>query len=908
MVRLVAGAAEDPGATLPADAEDRDAQPWPVTIDRFRVEGVLGIGGMGVVLSAHDPELHRKVAIKLVATGGAADAQARLLREARAAAQLSHAHVVAVHDVGVIGDRVWVAMERVDGEDLAAWLERPRALGAVLDVFAQAGRGLAAAHRAGIVHRDFKPANVLVGRDGQVRVADFGLARLTSSADQAASAAGDLGALATETGGLVGTPAFMAPEQLAGEPVTPASDQFAFCVALYRALTEQSPFVGDDVVARLAAMDAERVQPWPRANRVPGWLRGLIERGLRRAPRARFASMDELLVALARGRRRRARRGLVITAGAGVMIAATAVWTLARAPAGEACRGLDSHLTGVWDDARRDGVRAAFAASRRSFGPALADRVIAQLDEHAAGWTRLRVEVCEATRVRGEQSEVLLDAKNLCLDRRLGELGALAALLASPSSPTVIDEALAAAQQLPPVAACGQSERLAALVPLPADAEDRGKIAAVEAELARTRATTAAGDAAAAMAGTRAALASAEGLGYAPLLASALRALAELELHLGALADADLHLARGLETAVAARDADAEAAIWVLMVKLRAAQKRPREAIALRPAADVALGRAGASVALRIDLLRALALAYRVDTDYVQQRAVLEQALLLAERSHGPDHLTTADVICQLAPAFDDQRERQMALVFAERCLAMRQRALGERHPDVGRAWHVLGIVQNGLKRRPEAEASATRGIEILEETMGPDYPELANFYANRSMPQRRLKKFQEALASAERALAIDRKTHGKDHVNVGLSAQQVAHLLRDLERYDEALVHYREARENFSRLLDPEHPYVGSAFAAMGETYERMARFDDAIAMQERAFEIASKRPEHCTQPFMARITLAEPLVMRGRKGDRARAMALLYAARDGLVACPNAAAELEKLQIMLDSHHLRL
>src|SRR6266568_1170527 len=203
---------DDPFATRPERSEADDGFVPPATIDRYRILDVIGMGGSGLVLAAHDPDLDRAVALKIVAASDP-DGQVKLLGEARAAARLAHEHVVAVYDVGVVGDRVWIAMERVEGVNLSEWLAAPRPLSAILDAFAKAGRGLAAAHRAGIVHRDFKPENVLVGNDGRVRVADFGLARVGGAAeDRAAGDAPPAAPLVTRSTAPAGTPAYMAPE------------------------------------------------------------------------------------------------------------------------------------------------------------------------------------------------------------------------------------------------------------------------------------------------------------------------------------------------------------------------------------------------------------------------------------------------------------------------------------------------------------------------------------------------------------------------------------------------------------------------------------------------------------------------------------------------------------------------
>ncbi|HET6583005.1 MAG TPA: serine/threonine-protein kinase, partial [Nannocystaceae bacterium] len=223
------------------------------TLGRYVVLERIGSGGMGVVYAAYDPQLDRKVALKLLHAreerDGDSGGRARVLREAQAMARLSHPNVVAVHDVGVVDDTLFVAMEFVEGVTLGHFIAAgSRRWNEVLDVFEPAGRGLAAAHAAGLVHRDFKPDNVMIGNDGRVRVMDFGLARAAAeiTTESSEGSGGSIVELSgvdrlTRTGALVGTPAYMAPELLAGGNADARSDQFAFCVALHRALYGTAP-------------------------------------------------------------------------------------------------------------------------------------------------------------------------------------------------------------------------------------------------------------------------------------------------------------------------------------------------------------------------------------------------------------------------------------------------------------------------------------------------------------------------------------------------------------------------------------------------------------------------------------------------------------------------------------------
>ncbi len=298
----------------------------PEQIGRYEVRATLGQGGMGVVLRAWDPQLERDVAVKLV-RGSSADGALRLVREARAMAKLRHPHVITVHDAGILAGEVFVVMELVDGEDLAAWYGKKPSWQDALERCKQAGAGLAAAHAAGLVHRDFKPQNVLCGRDGRVLVADFGLARGQPGVSDAASAL-------TGTGVVVGTPAYMAPEQHLGEAVGPAADQFALAATIYEGLYGARPFGGNTLAALISEVVSGKARPPPATSDVPRTIAAVVMRGLAREPRDRWPSVQAMLDALAAapsmkvaGKRQIPLGGAIAAIGAGV--AATVAVTLA---------------------------------------------------------------------------------------------------------------------------------------------------------------------------------------------------------------------------------------------------------------------------------------------------------------------------------------------------------------------------------------------------------------------------------------------------------------------------------------------------------------------------------------------------------------------------------------------------
>lgn len=293
---------------------------------RYLLLEELGRGGMGIVHAAYDERLGRKVAIKFMIELETQDdpkGQARLLREAQAMARLTHPNIVTVFDVGRSPEGVFLAMEYVPGQTLADWLKAEHPSWRVIRTFIEAGRGLAAAHDEGIIHRDFKPGNVLIGRDGRVKVADFGLAAIDTnvepSTESSASARELMEENVTKTGARIGTPAYMAPEQHLGRPTSGLSDQFSYCVSLWEAIFGQHPFPGPSAFARAERITAGKIEPPAEGGRASEAVRAILEKGLSPVPEERHRSMRELLhlleSTLTPGTRQRAREPLALNFG-----------------------------------------------------------------------------------------------------------------------------------------------------------------------------------------------------------------------------------------------------------------------------------------------------------------------------------------------------------------------------------------------------------------------------------------------------------------------------------------------------------------------------------------------------------------------------------------------------------------
>jgi eukaryotic-like serine/threonine-protein kinase len=348
--------------TVPDDPAEAIALPESGTaIGRFMVLGVLGMGGMGVVLSAYDPHLDRKVALKLLRgdrwRGAHAEAmRAALLSEAKAMARLNHPNVVAVHEIGLLDQGGYVVMEQVGGSTLRGWLAKEeRSWEAICEVMMAAGQGLAAAHRVGMVHRDFKPENVLVGEDGRPRVSDFGLAGEATS-DR-------------------GTREYMAPEQLAKGAVDARADQYAFCVTLWEALHGERP--GPSPAS-------------PAVKKAPGWVYAVMARGLAPTPAERWPSMDALIARL----RRRAHAGRLVASGVGAIAVVSVLAFLVGREGAQAatCDGAEARLVTAWGTTRREAVHRAFAATNLSYREEAWKGVSARLDAYARSWATMYTE------------------------------------------------------------------------------------------------------------------------------------------------------------------------------------------------------------------------------------------------------------------------------------------------------------------------------------------------------------------------------------------------------------------------------------------------------------------------------------------------------------------------------------
>ncbi|WP_375771948.1 serine/threonine-protein kinase [Archangium gephyra] len=832
--RTPTGLAEPAALLSPAPASSAEAVlPRGTPVGRYLVLERLGAGGMGVVYSAYDPELDRRVALKLLRVAAlgldAEEGRAHLLREAQAMARVSHPHVVSVYDVGTFGEQVFLAMEYVEAQTLRQWMRAaPRSWSEVRDVFLDAGKGLAAAHTAGLVHGDFKPENLLVG--GRVCVTDFGLARRTAP-----------GAALKPVGG---TPAYMAPEQFGpGGHAGARSDQFAFCITLYEALYGERPFAGDTERTLVAEMRAGRVRPVPKGTEVPAWLHRLVMRGLEVDPAARHPSMEALLTALQGEPAKRRRRWWPQLGGALALVLAVGVTHAVHTRAARACGGAEEKVAGIWGPEQKQAAEAAFLATGRPFALEAWKSAQRTLDAYTAAWATLHTNACEATRVRGEQSEELLGRRMRCLDQRLAEVAALTRLFAQADT-RVVQHAPRTAEQLSPLAGCSDLAVLEAAGPVPGDAASHPRTEALHSALMEGRMLGAAGRYAEGAARVLPVAEEARAAGDRYGSAEALLLVAELRDQAGDYRGAEKLIQEAVWAAEASRNDAVAVRASTLAVRITGERLEKYELAHLwQERADAALTRLGGDEVLRARLLSNVGRVLSIEGRYAEAAERQQQALTLLEKHQGPDSLEVADVLVELGNSLLTQGQLDEGLAHLRRALQLRERELGATHPDSGQALLALSGASWLRRDIPEGRRLTRQALQVLEQALGPDHPMVAyalNDYAMNLLYGSR-DDAQEAMPLMLRALRISQSTEGPESTSAAIFTSNLAQIEMTLGRMSEAEHHFREAIAQLEAKRGPEHVTLCSPVHGLGNALQRQGQAEAALPYFERAAAIHS-------------------------------------------------------------------
>jgi eukaryotic-like serine/threonine-protein kinase len=763
-----------------------------VLIDR------IGAGAMGTVFAAYDPRLDRKVAVKVLRDTGDA---ARVLAEARALAKLAHPNVVTIYDADEIDGLVYIVMELAPGVPLRTWVGAHRDWRDIVRVMREAGTGIAAAHAAGLVHRDIKPDNILVG-DDRTRVVDFGLAAPRADDDTASS----------------GTPFYMAPEVLAGAAASEASDQFSFGVTLYEALYGMRPHAplgppasGDaatvpaveatrshrDLIAsvRAAALNAAKV-PEPSSN-VPAWLRAIAIRALAAEPTARFASMTELVAALGRDRRRT--RNIAIGATALALAGVTGAVIYRSQSQAASCERGPARIASVWNEPARSKVRDALGKAQ------WAPLTLVAFDKHAQQWQLSYRRVCQATRA-GEQSDSLLDLRMRCLDRALDRFGALAAALGgSALEPSARVAAPGAIAELPGADECEQLSDPAELA-LPTDRKQRERVQTAEHVLARAWAAFVLGrykDARGILGEAETALA---GVAAPRVRAELLALSSSIEARIGDAAVARTRLDEALVAAADARAPELELDVWSRRLRNELFAGDPAKVIELAVFARAAAKRAGRQGA---DLDGVIAQALRNAGRLAEARDLLDQALAskdplradqraLLEMNRGSIDLAIGD-----SPA---------ALALFQRAYDRVLSALGDHHPDLAIYLDKLAAAKRARGKLREALQLHDRSIELRVAAFGTDDRAVATGLLYRAQTRLEAGDVEGARHDLEAAKTIRDKTFGSTSPRIAEIIAAQGELATAVGNHGHALALYDEAAK-----LDPRLDLAARRFAAGG-------------------------------------------------------------------------------------------
>jgi tetratricopeptide (TPR) repeat protein/predicted Ser/Thr protein kinase len=845
------------------------------TVGPYQLVERLGAGGMGVVWVARDPRLGRTVAVKLLheqrRRRGAEQARERLRREALALARLSHPNVVSIYDVGVHGTRVFLTMEHVEGRTLDAWAAEAPSLPRVLEVFEQVAAGLAAVHAAGFVHRDLKPANVMIDRDGRVLVMDFGLARIhdpesVSDHEALSSSRWNVEAVPfsielTGDGVVMGTPAYMAPEQHLGAEADARADQFAFCATLYEVLLGQRPFRGRSVEELAKQKLAEQLD-FEGCMRLPRAVRALLRRGLAPEPSRRFANMEALRDALARLRRPGHRRVLAFTA-LGVAAVGGVGWAALHEPTQTPCEAGVAQMATVWNDDARTELEQAFEATGLPYAEDAAQRATGRLDAYAHEWAEGFARACHAA---GPDDAAALDLRMRCLSDARASMVATVELLGRADA-TAVQRAVTQVAGLPPITHCDDIESLQAEVAPPTDPAVAAGIDAVRQQLEQAAALDRAGHYAEARELAQAALDRAIELGYEPAIARARIRVAVIDIGLGdaeasrrGLTEAAL-LAASIDDHPAAADAASRLA-YVLAEELG----QPDEALRWARHAEASLDRMPPDPLARARLDGSLGVVYATQGDYAAGLLAFERSYAAKREILGEEHPEVAGALENMALSHSELGRPAEAERIQQRSLALIEKAVGPRHPDTALSLLNLGHSLDGLGRHDEAAAAFGRALEIFREALGPRHPMVARTLSSLGHSAGSQDRLREAEAYFREAGEIIEEVHGERHREHAWSLADRAHVTADLGREEEAVVLFTRAREILEASLGPDHDSLAYMMMDEASALVELERTDEAEPLVERAGEILGTKlePGH---PGLADWHAARAELLRGQK-----------------------------------------
>ena len=736
------------------------------TLSRYVIIEPIGSGGMGTVYRAYDPQLNRGIALKLLSVEHAdlqeaEKAKARLIREAQALARLSHPNVVAVHDAGIFEDDVFIAMELVEGKTLSDWMsENKKSIQEIISVMISAGRGLDAAHKAGLVHRDFKPGNVIVGDDGRVRVLDFGLARAADqeqlaretpplsaptpapgtvaeksfeSRNSSDSSLDMLQSPLTHAGGILGTPLYMAPEQHLGLRTDERTDLFGFCVVLYEALYGRRPFSATTMEELKKEVIRHQVSIPSRDTDVPSWLWRIIDKGLSVKPEDRYPNIELLLDELGHDpeiewqqkKTLYKRIALLMALAFLVIMGPLLVWyDLKYGDILDCQQGIASQVTQAWGDESRLKTKKAFLATKVSYAASTWDRAQEVLSKYIAKWNQERTGFCESSWA-GAQTDELFHLKIRCLDRRYDEFQKLLAIFARADE-KVVSKAIHAATSLSSLSHCLDVNALTSKLEPPHE-RVAPQVELHQKTLLNVKVLLNTAKYKEGQRQVESVRVQAEQLGYRPLLAEALYWLGSLEDRLGKYIESEKHLQQAYWLAVESEHVEIEALasirlIWVVGYRLT----RTEEGLCWGKSAKASLTQQKWPDRLTSEWNSEIGSVYFTHGEENKALEHYQKALQLEEETLGKEHPKVAVRSSNIGVVFLWNNKHTQALAYFQRALNINKKALGLDHPKVANDLINIGLIHEQQNNTENAFRVYVRALEIWEAALGKNHPKLA--------------------------------------------------------------------------------------------------------------------------------------------------------------------------------------
>lgn len=798
--------------------DDRDAERQADSLSvgdhvaQYHVLKRLGAGAMGTVVEAYDKTLDRRVALKVLHDAGSKKNETRLLREAQALARLSHPNVVQVYEVGQSGDRLFIAMELVVGQTLGKWERQDRSWREIIEAYSQAGQGLASAHAQGLIHRDFKPSNCIVKDNGRVKVLDFGLARESGDSDspslsptdyatflsQFAEAEGSsdsnhaLRQALTRTGAVLGTPAYMAPEQLRGGGLNTQSDQFNFCVALYEALYKTRPFPHDSLGELINAVMGGDLRTPPQNSGVPKGFWPIIRRGLAVDPAKRWPSMESLLQGLHQVANRKGAHRWIVAAALVTTTTVGVAWMQSREAA--PCSDAAERLATVWTPQRSEKIRDAILATGLPYAGNTADRVERELDDYAEAWATQRTEACQATRVRGEQSVQMLELRMHCFEQQRIALSQTVELLEDADA-AMVENAVSMAARLPALDRCDDVQTLASSLAPPEDPQVAQEVESLRETMSQARALVGGHRNDEAFTTIDPVVQRALALGYRPLIVEAQleRGIAhklsgrfeEAQTDLIAAFDLALEIGHNEVAATASQE-------LTYVVGSELAQRGAGRAWGV--VAEATARRVAPDSTLHANALRSVAIVLITGGDVPAATERFEQALRIAESRPGPPSIELSRALGDMGNLSMSTGKFDIARDYYTRSMEIRRAILGAGHPSLAHGEINLGRVEETTGNLDKAEQHYANALAVWKDAANENHPDVAIALNNLAVVYDKQGKPEQALTQHKRALAIRETSLGPEHPYVAHSHVNIGLALRAMGDNEGSLPHFIRA------------------------------------------------------------------------------------------------------------------